>query len=567
MYSGTFPPPKVPEIPPTFDHRTSRPTTASSSTTTATPIEAAPQASGSAAEVERGPTSQVDAELDGPGYDNEGGPLEDEGYIEDLDDHEAAQEDTLSNLGRILFGDPAGGKPDPNIAEPLFIYETLPCPIQNLSIDSWNCAILAHYLCSAENPLLEKTDRRGFGDAARLSFLNDILKDYNVSKLLRSGLDVTPPGSPPFCPAFFPSPVLSSSRPALYEAPAYRLHHFLPFYLLGLGTPHLDYPTQPHKSFPSRWHLSYLATSNALPLFSRSPPASPLTDVSRYRRSRAFGRTRLPLRADCSCLCWPPIQRSDLNRLLESKTAIHTSRESQDAITKIRLPAAVPSSKKKSAKSTVQKPTQSCLAPNFQIPPLPQPLISSVPSSSTKRKLDDITNLNTVHLALFTHNNSLDLSLGDSDSDSDDNTQCENPRNVVALPSTTLTTGSQSNFLEDTADRGLAAASATDVKSSGGPAPPPESSHILRTVADLPEWKELFRVFSRTYVPASRTKLFDSQIQSEEAFVKKQNVALLKKEKSLSLSFDGGSIRNGGFVDTVHATTQAKRVVLLEGQE
>ncbi|KAF5318999.1 hypothetical protein D9611_012683 [Ephemerocybe angulata] len=95
MYSGTFPPPKVPEIPPTFDHRTSRPTTASSSTTTATPIEAAPQASGSAAEVERGPTSQVDAELDGPGYDNEGGPLEDEGYIEDLDDHEAAQEDTL----------------------------------------------------------------------------------------------------------------------------------------------------------------------------------------------------------------------------------------------------------------------------------------------------------------------------------------------------------------------------------------------------------------------------------------------------------------------------------------
>ncbi|KAF5319042.1 hypothetical protein D9611_012684 [Ephemerocybe angulata] len=141
-----------------------------------------------------------------------------------------------------------------------------------------------------------------------------------------------------------------------------------------------------------------------------------------------------------------------------SKTAIHTSRESQDAITKIRLPAAVPSSKKKSAKSTVQKPTQSCLAPNFQIPPLPQPLISSVPSSSTKRKLDDITNLNTVHLASFTHNNSLDLSLGDSDSDSDDNTQCENPRNVVALPSTTLTTGSQSNFLEDTADRGLAAA-------------------------------------------------------------------------------------------------------------
>ncbi|KAF6765315.1 hypothetical protein DFP72DRAFT_1039273 [Ephemerocybe angulata] len=96
MYSGIFPPPTVPEIPPTFDHRTSRQaTTASSSTTTTTPIEAAPQASGSAAEVEREPTSQVDAELGGPGYDNEDGLLEREVYIEDLDDHEAAQQDAL----------------------------------------------------------------------------------------------------------------------------------------------------------------------------------------------------------------------------------------------------------------------------------------------------------------------------------------------------------------------------------------------------------------------------------------------------------------------------------------
>ncbi|KAF5328452.1 hypothetical protein D9611_015136 [Ephemerocybe angulata] len=476
----------------------------------------------------------------------------------------------IPSEGRILFGDPAGGKPDPSIAEPLvwfcqqndlhtppideFIYETLPCPIQDLSIDSWNCAIfsqnaLAHYLCSAETPLLEKTDRRGFGDAARLSFLSDILKDYNMSK-----------------------PILSVS---------------------------------------------------AL-----------------------------------------PVQRADLNRFLESKTAIHTSRESQDAITKIRLPAAVPSSKKKSAKSTVKKPTQSCLAPIFQIPPLPQPSISSVPPSSTKRKLEDITN--TVHLASFTHNNSLDISLGDSDSDSDDDTQCENPQKrgrpsldyldqlTVELPREhgrprthrCIGNGCQIKWRPRTAARVLAhskkcllltpelrllaarqsadlapgslvasdqarlklsqssspASLSTPLTSSSsissvssettlssnlndgfnwGPRGNKQIQHtadhivvklfcaarIPPAVADLPEWKELFRVFSRTYVPASRTKLFDSQIQSEEAFVKKQNIALLKKEKRLSLSFDGGSIRNGGSVYTVHATTQAKRVVLLEGQE
>ena len=55
---------------------------------------------------------------------------------------------------------------------------------------------------------------------------------------------------------------------------------------------------------------------------------------------------------------------------------------------------------------------------------------------------------------------------------------------------------------------------------------------------------------------------------SEQEHVRGRQLAILKMKDRLSLSFDGGSIRSGEALYTVHATTPDKRrVMLLEGQE
>ena len=87
------------------------------------------------------------------------------------------------------------------------------------------------------------------------------------------------------------------------------------------------------------------------------------------------------------------------------------------------------------------------------------------------------------------------------------------------------------------------------------------------TLADLPEWKEMFVLQTPTYAPASRMKLMDSHIFSEQENVWALQIDELKKHRHLSVSFDGGSIRLGESLYTVHATTPTHKVFLLEGQE
>jgi hypothetical protein len=86
-------------------------------------------------------------------------------------------------------------------------------------------------------------------------------------------------------------------------------------------------------------------------------------------------------------------------------------------------------------------------------------------------------------------------------------------------------------------------------------------------VVDLPEWKNIFALQTPSYSPASRTKLMDDHIMSEQENVRNLQIAELKTQHRLSVSLDGGALKSGESVYTVHGTTPGRKVMLLEGQE
>jgi Ulp1 protease family, C-terminal catalytic domain len=101
----------------------------------------------------------------------------------------------------ILYGDSASGTPDVDLinalswfcsgfseaplpCSPTFSLSTLPCPKQDISTDSWNCGIfsyntLAHYFFPTTIPILQHTETSGFGNAARLECLSNIIAQYH----------------------------------------------------------------------------------------------------------------------------------------------------------------------------------------------------------------------------------------------------------------------------------------------------------------------------------------------------------------------------------------------------
>ncbi|KAJ3501239.1 hypothetical protein NMY22_g18992 [Coprinellus aureogranulatus] len=99
--------------------------------------------------------------------------------------------------GRVLYGDPAGLVPEkeavsaviwfcqqylPSTPSPdEFTYEILPSPTQNLSVDWWNCGIfsfnaLEYHLLPEQSTLFQFTEKPGFGNAARIAVLDEIIK-------------------------------------------------------------------------------------------------------------------------------------------------------------------------------------------------------------------------------------------------------------------------------------------------------------------------------------------------------------------------------------------------------
>ncbi len=92
-------------------------------------------------------------------------------------------------------------------------------------------------------------------------------------------------------------------------------------------------------------------------------------------------------------------------------------------------------------------------------------------------------------------------------------------------------------------------------------------ARIPPTVADLDVWKDMLRISLPSYVPASRTRLMDDHIMSEQERVRQLQLEHLKAQRHISISFDGGALRSGESLYTVHATTVARDVMLLEGQD
>jgi hypothetical protein len=59
----------------------------------------------------------------------------------------------------------------------------------------------------------------------------------------------------------------------------------------------------------------------------------------------------------------------------------------------------------------------------------------------------------------------------------------------------------------------------------------------------------------------------DDHIMSEQENVRKLQIIELKNHHRLSISLNGGALRSSKPVYTIHATTPARKVMLLEGQE
>ncbi|KAF8583998.1 hypothetical protein K439DRAFT_1293915, partial [Ramaria rubella] len=93
------------------------------------------------------------------------------------------------------------------------------------------------------------------------------------------------------------------------------------------------------------------------------------------------------------------------------------------------------------------------------------------------------------------------------------------------------------------------------------------ASGIPLAVVRLAEWKEVFKIASPNYIPASASTIEGSQIPAEASRVRQEQVKLLEQEYHLTLSFDGGSIRHPQSVETIHVTTADWESFLVQGHE
>jgi hypothetical protein len=88
--------------------------------------------------------------------------------------------------------------------------------------------------------------------------------------------------------------------------------------------------------------------------------------------------------------------------------------------------------------------------------------------------------------------------------------------------------------------------------------------------ADYPEWKEIFRLAvlaGPRYTPVGRTILMDNHVMSEQERVRGLQLSYLRTQTRLTVSFDGGDVRRGENLYTVHTSTCDRRAFLLEGFE
>ncbi|KAF4617260.1 hypothetical protein D9613_005661 [Agrocybe pediades] len=79
-------------------------------------------------------------------------------------------------------------------------------------------------------------------------------------------------------------------------------------------------------------------------------------------------------------------------------------------------------------------------------------------------------------------------------------------------------------------------------------------NRLALNMADSKQWTNLLKLTAPAYKPASRTKLMDVHMMSEQSRVAQLQIEQLRTERRVSISFDGGSTRAGDSLYTVHAT-------------
>ncbi len=82
---------------------------------------------------------------------------------------------------------------------------------------------------------------------------------------------------------------------------------------------------------------------------------------------------------------------------------------------------------------------------------------------------------------------------------------------------------------------------------------------LVPNILDSPEWKELMHKLNAGYHATSRSVFEDKLIPAQAAWVRKKDIETLSKEDSLTLTFDGTSLRSLDGMYTVHATTPKPR--------
>lgn len=90
---------------------------------------------------------------------------------------------------------------------------------------------------------------------------------------------------------------------------------------------------------------------------------------------------------------------------------------------------------------------------------------------------------------------------------------------------------------------------------------------LVPNIIDTPEWKELMQKLNGIYQPTSGDAFRDVHIPNEAAFVRDEQIKLLKKEENLTLTFDGMTTRKQESFYTAHATTPARDTYFLDGHE
>ncbi|KAH6909669.1 ribonuclease H-like domain-containing protein [Coprinopsis sp. MPI-PUGE-AT-0042] len=476
----------------------------------------------------------------------------------------------------ILYGDSAGGSPDGDLIDALWWFcsgsteslvpgplayslGTLPCPKQNLSTDSWNCRIfsynaLAHYFFPTAIPLLKHTETSGFGNAARLECLSNIVAQYHdqggnkAADVSRRDLDAY------LTPATSSQPKLPppKAHPATNPSLAAFFGHYTGAAEAKYAAKKSQKPKKA-KAQPKSSSPSVIAPIFKIPAVPEVPDNSDLkrkycVDSSSESESEStqplssFEPSNPPDAIDPSDTDDEDIHRPSkkgrpsldfLDQLTNEITPSKRPREYQCA------GAGCKQRWQPRSRSRVLSHARRCLflttkqrqiAAKHSAAAAPGSLVAETaplqPSTSTSS-----------------------ISSTPSSSSAADSATAESPRQT----SDTFFGAGGRKRIHSQLDLAVVRLFC--------------ASRLPPNLAGTQEWKNLLKITCPSYTPASRTKLNDVHIQSEAARIQELQYKMLKKECYISISFDGGSIRSGESVYTVHATTQDGRVMLLEGQE